>query len=212
MARPAQFHEPDILTRSMLLFWRKGFEATSIRDLEETTGLKASSLYNRFQSKEALFARALDHYIERVVQFRIDRHLNDADALTGLRRFFETTYDYIDAERPAMACLLTNTALEKASQDPAVREQLNRGTTLLRNAFGSCLMRAQENGQLASDYDCEQGARLMMLCLQGLLVDSTIHPDPAWLVRHVDAMFATLPITSGPSLQESTDGISAHPR
>lgn len=201
MARPAQFHEPDVLTRSMLLFWRQGFAATSIRDLEQATGLKASSLYNRFQSKEQLFAQALEHYIERVVRFRIDRYLQREDALAGLRRFFETTYDYIGDKRPAMACLLTNTALEKASDDAAVRAQLDRGTALLRQAFTQCLTRAQARGELAADFDCQRGARHLLLCLQGILVDSTIHPDPAWLAGHVDTIFATLPVTA-PAAQQ----------
>ena len=202
MPRPAGFHEPDILTRSMLLFWQQGFAATSVRDLEQATGLKASSLYNRFQSKEHLFARVLAHYIERVVQLRIRRYLNAAeDPVIGLRRFFETTYDYIGDGRPAMACLLTNTALEKAATDPPIRQQLDQGTRLLLQAFQTSLEDARERRLLPSQYDCQRGARQLLLCLQGLLVDSTIHPDPAWLKGQVDAIFATLPLIEPGEMQ-----------
>ena len=195
MPRPAGFHEPDILTRSMLLFWRQGFAATSVRDLEQATGLKASSLYNRFQSKETLFARVLEHYINGVVALRIRRYLEDArDPLTGLRRFFETTYDYISDGRPPMACLLTNTALEKAAGDPLIRERLNQGTGLLLRAFASSLEDARRRRQLASSFDCQRGARQLLLGLQGLLVESTIRPDPAHLSQLVDDIFATLPV------------------
>ena len=196
MARPAGFHEPDILTRSMLLFWQQGFEATSVRDLERATGLKASSLYNRFESKEKLFARVLAHYIDRVVARRIQRYLTTAaDPVAGLRRFFETTYDYIEDGRPPMACLLTNTALEKAAHDPQVRQQLDQGTALLRDAFESTLLRARDRHQLPGQFNCQQGAQLLLLGMQGLLVDSTIHPDRAWLSDQLEAIFSALPLT-----------------
>jgi AcrR family transcriptional regulator len=46
----------------MHLFWRKGFEATSMADLTAAMGIGAPSLYAAFGSKEALYAEALRHY------------------------------------------------------------------------------------------------------------------------------------------------------
>ncbi len=194
MARPSRFRDPDALTRAMLVFWQHGYAGTSVRHLEQATGLTASSLYNRFDSKEALFASVLDHYIVKVVQWRIDRYLRAEDALAGLRRFFDSTYDYISEQRPPMACLLANTALEKSGSDLAVRAKLDRGLGLLEDAFADCLQRAVQAGQLRADCDCRRWARHLLLCLQGVLVDSTIHPDHARLSQLVDGVMAALPL------------------
>ncbi|WP_456315895.1 TetR/AcrR family transcriptional regulator [Plastoroseomonas hellenica] len=47
----------------MECFWKQGFEATSMRDLIERTGITGASLYNAFGDKRALYQRALDHYV-----------------------------------------------------------------------------------------------------------------------------------------------------
>ena len=65
MARPRKFEEPTVVATATELFWRKGYKATTPRDLVEATGLSKSSLYNTFGSKEGLFVRAMEHYIAR---------------------------------------------------------------------------------------------------------------------------------------------------
>lgn len=58
MPRPREFDEDDVVTRATDLFWRRGYHATSVRDLGEALGLSASSLYRTFGDKHALFLRA----------------------------------------------------------------------------------------------------------------------------------------------------------
>ncbi|TPE64453.1 TetR/AcrR family transcriptional regulator [Sandaracinobacter neustonicus] len=60
--RPRAFDREAALEQATRLFWAKGFEATSITDLTQAMGIGAPSLYAAFQSKEALYAEALDHY------------------------------------------------------------------------------------------------------------------------------------------------------
>ncbi|MGW2329269.1 TetR/AcrR family transcriptional regulator [Streptomyces sp. NPDC001700] len=52
-----------VLEAAMLLFWEQGYEATSLAQLRETTGLSSASLYGAFGSKEGLFEKAVEHYI-----------------------------------------------------------------------------------------------------------------------------------------------------
>ncbi len=47
----------------MLLFWRKGFAATSMSDLCDVMGVRSPSLYAAFGSKEALYLEAVEHYV-----------------------------------------------------------------------------------------------------------------------------------------------------
>ena len=47
----------------MLLFWRKGFAAASMHDLCDAMGVRSPSLYAAFESKEALYLAAIEHYV-----------------------------------------------------------------------------------------------------------------------------------------------------
>ncbi len=65
MARPREFDIDIALDRAMEAFWEKGYEATSLDDLCEVTGLSRSSLYATFGSKRKLLLRSVDRYVDR---------------------------------------------------------------------------------------------------------------------------------------------------
>src|SRR5688500_18902266 len=64
MARHKEFDKAEVLEKAMLLFWRQGYEATSVRDLIEATGISSSSLYESFGDKRALYLAALRLYCQ----------------------------------------------------------------------------------------------------------------------------------------------------
>ena len=82
MARPREFDEDAVLDAAMQCFWARGYEATSVRNLIEKTGITGASLYNAFGDKRALYERALHHYVEYSVVDRIRR----LEALRGAMR------------------------------------------------------------------------------------------------------------------------------
>jgi TetR/AcrR family transcriptional regulator, copper-responsive repressor len=62
MARPREFDTTEVLTRALDVFWRKGFDGSSIEDLTTATGLSRASLYGAFTDKEGLFKAAVESY------------------------------------------------------------------------------------------------------------------------------------------------------
>ena len=63
MARPREFDEAAALEAATQRFWRYGYEATSVRDLSEATGLTLASLYNAFGDKRSLYRRVLERIL-----------------------------------------------------------------------------------------------------------------------------------------------------
>ena len=64
VGRPREFDEEAALEAAMDAFWAKGFEATSMTDLCNCTGLHKGSLYQAFGDKHTLFLKALKHLSE----------------------------------------------------------------------------------------------------------------------------------------------------
>ena len=76
--RPRTFDEEAVLDALTALFWRQGYEATSMADIVEASGLNKSSLYNTFGSKQELFATILDRYVDMLSLIHISeptRHI-----------------------------------------------------------------------------------------------------------------------------------------
>src|ERR1700723_1424995 len=60
--RPRAFDRDAALHRAMELFWRQGYESTSISDLTSAMGITAPSLYAAFGDKERLYLEAVELY------------------------------------------------------------------------------------------------------------------------------------------------------
>jgi len=61
--RPAGFDRDEALQRAMELFWERGYEGTTLEDLQTVMGnISPTSFYHAFGSKEALFRRVVEQY------------------------------------------------------------------------------------------------------------------------------------------------------
>lgn len=128
MGRPREFDECEIVTKALRAFWKRGYDATSIEDLVEETGLGRASLYGAFGDKQQLFRRAVDHYltISRAEKDRITAGLTGRKALEAfvLSRVASSTSK---EERP-LGCFLQMSATSGTS--PALVEEAVASTNV----------------------------------------------------------------------------------
>ncbi len=177
MARHAEFDRDKVLDAAMQVFWTKGYQATSVVDLERATGLKPGSLYNAFDSKKGLFLAVIAHYRETVVGLRVATILDSGRPMEGIEAFFRTAYDGFEAEQ-LIGCLLTNTATEMAPDDPEIQEAVASGITMIENAFRRRIREAQAAGEIDAGVDAAATAVHLTSCFQGLGVIGRLTRDP----------------------------------
>ncbi|WP_371476815.1 TetR/AcrR family transcriptional regulator [Kitasatospora sp. NBC_00315] len=168
MGRKQLWDQAEVLASAMRLFRRRGYLGSSLRDIEEATGLHPGSLYRVFQSKDGLFCAALDAYNDQVVQGRVRAHLLEpADPVAGIRSFFTSTFE--TGLDPDPGCLLTNSAVESFAV-PQAAEGVRRGLETIESGFAEALTRARALGLLSADLDVEGSAAHLLALYQGLLV------------------------------------------
>lgn len=187
MPRPRGFEEDDVLDRAMAVFWAKGFEAATLDDLEAATGLGRGSLYGAFGDKRRLFLRSMEHYLEAAMAGPASR-LTEATGKAGLLAFFREVVDGATGERGRRGCMVTNCAIELAAHDPEAAAQVVRHLDRLEGQFLRVVESAQMKGEIAAEREPRHIARLLVACLQGLLVLSKARPDRAWLDDAVHAV------------------------
>lgn len=168
MGRPRAFDMDSALRTAMGAFRARGYEATSLKDLEASTGLGPGSLYHAFGSKEALFHAALDHYNETIVKGRIARYLKGESPREELRALFLSTLR--EPGGTAFGCLLTNSAVELRAREEGVAARLAEGFSLLERAFADQCRRAVAKGQAPPKLQPRRAALRLLQAYQGLLV------------------------------------------
>ena len=180
MARPREFNPDTALDRAMNVFWAKGYEATSLDDLCEATGLSRSSLYAAFGDKRDLLLQSIDLYSDRGVA-RFLAALQTRPIRVGLRKILDDFIDQIVAGPGRKGCFIGNCAaeLERADREALarVRRSLARNETVFREA----LTAAKRRGELAPSADPAALARFLVSALQGLRLVGKTTSDRAVL-------------------------------
>jgi AcrR family transcriptional regulator len=149
--RPREFDTEVVLDRLLDVFWARGFEATSIADVVEATGLNKSSLYNSFGDKEALFATAVERYIEVRGSMLTDVLGNGSDGLDDIDRLLELQQTELAKQGGRLGCLVVNTSTELGLRNEAAASQAQRFRQTLRDAIRATFDRAEVLGEIEAD-------------------------------------------------------------
>ena len=180
MARPREFDEEAVLDAAVQCFWEHGYEATSVRDLIEKTGITGASLYNAFGDKRALYQRALDHYVEDSVVDRIRRceALAPREAIGAF--FAEIVRRSLD-DRQHKGCLLVNAALDVAPNDPGFQRILAVVLIRVEQFFLGRIEAGQADRTITRSLAAKTLARHLLGVLMGVRVLARVRPERALL-------------------------------
>ncbi len=180
MARPREFDEDLVLDAAVECFWARGYEATSIRYLVETTGLTGASLYNAFGDKRALFRTALDHYVERSIGERI-RRCEAMPPRQAILAFFDEILSRSLKDRQHKGCMLVNSALEIAPHDAEFRKIIAGVLIRIEMFFLKCIETGQANDTITRSLSAPTLARHLLGVLMGVRVLARVRPERALL-------------------------------
>lgn len=170
MARPKEFVPDEVLGKAMDVFWRKGYEATSVEDLVSHMGINRGSLYETFGDKHQLFCAALDRYCRELMGSRFTALTRSASPLRALREFFQYVVTVAGTEAAKRGCLVTNSAMELAPHDQATGKRISMALSWVEDRFYDTLVRARAAGELDQSKDLRALARALTCLHQGLAV------------------------------------------
>ncbi|AJC53144.1 MULTISPECIES: TetR/AcrR family transcriptional regulator [Streptomyces] len=193
MTRQRGFATDEALLKIMQVFWVKGYEATSIADLCEATGLGRGSLYAAFGSKQEVYERSLRHYVESTNRHLRDQLARQVPVRQAVRDLLLDRVDgsLADAERPG--CLLVGAIVERVAQDESAARIARDAITATLAAFASALHSARAAGEIPYETDVDAISGFLTTMVQGLRIMSISVPDRDLLVSIIDAALTALP-------------------
>jgi TetR/AcrR family transcriptional repressor of nem operon len=181
MARSKAFDPDTALRKAMQLFWRQGYEATSIDQLVEAMGINRASLYATFGDKRALFLKSLERYIETVLDPRLAALESASSPLGGLDAMLGELAAFSAGDPQRRGCLAVNAACELGARDPEVAARLRAQGTKIEAALARLLARAIDEGEVASGHEPSALAACIATLVDGLRVRSKLGADRASL-------------------------------
>ncbi len=166
--RPKQFNDDEVLARAMQVFWRKGYDATSLDDLIAAMGIPRQSLYRTFTDKHTLFLKALTYYDKHVTSVVIDQLTAERPAVDNLHAVFEVWRRSVNSPE-RMGCLMVNTSTQVAPEDTEVIKLIEANRKRGVAAFEKTLKRAQKEGDIDPSINPKVASRTICATVNGLL-------------------------------------------
>jgi AcrR family transcriptional regulator len=159
------------LDAALLLFWRHGYEGTSLSALTEAMGINVPSLYAAFGNKEELFRKALDRYLQKPAAY-LPNALNEPTARGAAETLLNGAIDMVMHRDHPDGCLLVHGALAAGPSGEPIRKELNRrragAEALVRRRFE----RAIAERDLAKSVDPARLARYIVTVIWGMSVQA----------------------------------------
>lgn len=139
MPRRREYDEGEVLDSAMRVFWEHGYAATT-RQLAEAMGINQYSVYASFESKAGLFGRALEHYVDNIVEASVLLPLlSEQAAMPELRQFLQSFVHSKHMDVPN-GCLICTTMIEQAQHTKPVLKTIRRYRNLVTKAFSRALI------------------------------------------------------------------------
>ena len=170
MARPREFDEAEVLAKAMDVFWTHGYDATSIADLMDATGLAKGSLYKGFGDKKHLFTLALDAYLADANSRLAECDASSESGRVALEQVFAGVVAMSTGSGVRRGCLSVNSAIELGPHDSTVRNRLRRNARQKEGTFATIVARGIADGSLRKDLDPQAAARCITTMTNGLQV------------------------------------------
>ncbi|ASO20503.1 AcrR family transcriptional regulator [Actinoalloteichus hoggarensis] len=166
--RPRAFDREAALAAATRLFWRHGYEATSIGALTEAMNIRPPSLYAAFGDKKTLFEEVVTTYRRTRGAFMLRALDEEPDVRTGIARMLrEAAVEYTDPTVPPGCLVISGAAnCSPANADVAARLRELRDANLA--VFEQRLGHAVAVGELPDDTDVSTLASYLAAVIQGM--------------------------------------------
>jgi AcrR family transcriptional regulator len=175
-----------IVECSAPVFNTKGYAGASMSDLVVVTGLEKGGIYNHFGSKEELALEAFD-YATGIMRERLREAL---EAEEGALDRLSAVVDVLGAvaEDPPVAggCPVLNTAVEADDANPALKERAVEAIEDWLRLVGREVKEGVKGGELSPRVDPRAVASVVVATLEGAVMLSRLHEDPAHMQRAVE--------------------------
>jgi AcrR family transcriptional regulator len=184
--RPREFDVDQALDSALRVFWRKGYEGSTLPDLTKAMGINRPSLYAAFGSKEELFRKALDRYVCGPAGY-ISGALEAPTARAVVDQLLYGTIELVTDRRNPRGCLIVHGALVCGEAAESVRKELVSRRLATEAAIRNRFQRAISEGDLLVGSRATDMARYVVAVMQGIAVQAAGGANRAQL-RRVAAM------------------------
>mgnify|MGYP004522590931 CR=1 FL=1 len=187
--RPTTFNGDDIIEKARIVFTERGYYATSLDDLLQTTGIGSGSFYNLFKGgKKELFRKVLAQRRESLQQFKVQLQQSD-NPLEVIKSFFRAIAKS-DNQAHMQGCIIANTVMEMSCLDEALEAEAIAILKEVEQIYTDAVHDAQVKKSICNQTDAAILGRYLITLWNGIQVTRRMYPDREILAEQIELQLA----------------------
>ena len=188
MSKRAQPYDRDkAIAAAQEIFWRKGYHATSLKDLEGALQMKPGSIYAAFKSKENLFHLALERYVTEGKSY-LDGVLAETGSPLQTLTFHMKSFGQASGEGPAnRSCMVVKTLLDTTEDDGHLAKTARDLMDGMRDEFAALFEQAKAQGEISARADVGALAAQYQSMVTALRIEAHRGTPPEDIAKLADA-------------------------
>ncbi|MFM0047815.1 TetR/AcrR family transcriptional regulator [Paraburkholderia sediminicola] len=191
--RPRGFDRDAALNQALGIFWRRGYEPTTIAELCTEMGINPPSLYAAFGNKAQLFIEAARHYENVYWGEAWHRLEKDSDLRRGMKAFFRDAAKILTSQEAPSGCMVVLGAANVSKNAEEIQDALKELRDEAKQHFLHRLKTAVTAGDIPSGTDVKSLAATLNTVLEGMSVQARDGTSQVELERIAHTAMALLP-------------------
>ncbi|WP_158787431.1 TetR/AcrR family transcriptional regulator [Granulicella sp. L46] len=185
MGRPRGFDTTAALDAAMRVFWEKGYEGATLKDLTDAMRINRSSMWVAFGNKEELFKKAFERYVSTYQAF-MGAALQKPTVREIIESSLRGTVDFLSTSGNPKGCLSLNAALAVGDEAEPIKRWMLQGRKQGESLAKKRFEQAKRTGELGAKVDAAALARYVGTLLQGLCIQGASGATKAEMTKVVD--------------------------
>jgi len=176
VGRNLEFIEGEAVTKAMNVFWEKGYNGASMRDLADAMQISISSMYNTLGDKKQLFLKCIRQYTGDSMKAIEDKVAGNESPLQSLVDIIEVSAKTITES--TQSCLKIKTAFEIGVNDNEVRQIVKQTDDILIVLLQDLIKQAKKQNEIKAHHDPEMLAEFIFNSFTGWHESYVVNGDP----------------------------------
>jgi TetR/AcrR family transcriptional regulator, transcriptional repressor for nem operon len=189
--RPKDFDENAVLDKAVDIFWKQGYEATSLDQLLAVMKMGKGSMYHNFGNKREVFKLALNRFMYNFSTWFSSEISRSEDPVKFIREFFMSLAKQEETDHNK-GCFLGNTVAELACIDPSLEKVAIEHLQKIENTFFTYIKDAQRSGRLKTKEDAKLLARHLINLWNGVNITRRMYRNARELTPLINLQLKVL--------------------
>lgn len=193
MAKIAKFDRKEVIDLATNLYWKKGFHATSMRNLQDEIDMRPGSIYAAFGSKDGLFKETLRNYTDMSIEQIHQYKKTHSSPIEVLRAFVKAQVIDTQCDAPNGMCMLTKTIGELTEDNQELIDVTKEHMSEIAIEFVKLIEEAQAAGEVDKSKNAQELATHVQIQIVGLRTFAKISKETTQLDSMIDNIFKHYP-------------------